>query len=89
MKTGSMPLDVRVIRLVVPVGAIVRQAIELVALSPYAGATANEIDWNEKVTMQGKIQKWVDHSISVTINLPADISVEAVESLSTWSIGIP
>ena len=53
----------------------------LVAESPYAGATANEIDWLEKVTMQGKIQKWVDHSISVTINLPADISVEAVESL--------
>ena len=62
---------------------------ELVALSPYAGATANEIDWNEKVTMQGKIQKWVDHSISVTINLPADISVEAVESLyrQAWHAG--
>lgn len=62
---------------------------ELVAASPYAGATANEIDWNEKVTMQGKIQKWVDHSISVTINLPADISVEAVESLyrQAWHAG--
>lgn len=62
---------------------------ELVAASPYAGATANEIDWHEKVTMQGKIQKWVDHSISVTINLPADISVEAVESLyrQAWHAG--
>ena len=54
---------------------------QLVARSPYAGATANEIDWLEKVNMQGKIQKWVDHSISVTINLPKDITVEAVESL--------
>ena len=61
----------------------------LVAESPYAGATANEIDWLEKVTMQGKIQKWVDHSISVTINLPADISVEAVERLyrQAWHAG--
>lgn len=61
----------------------------LVAASPYAGATANDIDWHEKVTMQGKIQKWVDHSISVTINLPADISVEAVESLyrQAWHAG--
>ena len=61
----------------------------LVAESPYAGATANEIDWLEKVTMQGKIQKLVDHSISVTINLPADISVEAVESLyrQAWHAG--
>lgn len=62
---------------------------ELVASSPYGGATANEIDWNEKVTMQGKIQKWVDHSISVTINLPSDITVEAVESLyrQAWHAG--
>ena len=61
----------------------------LVARSPYAGATANEIDWLEKVNMQGRIQKWVDHSISVTINLPSDISVEAVESLyrHAWHAG--
>ena len=61
----------------------------LVARSPYAGATANEIDWMEKVNMQGRIQKWVDHSISVTINLPKDISVEAVESLyrHAWHAG--
>ena len=62
---------------------------ELVARSPYAKATANDIDWHEKVSMQGQIQKWVDHSISVTINLPADISVEAVESLyrQAWHAG--
>ena len=61
----------------------------LVERSPYAGATANEIDWLEKVNMQGRIQKWVDHSISVTINLPSDISVEAVESLyrHAWHAG--
>ncbi len=62
---------------------------EIVAQSPYAGATANDIDWHEKVNMQGRIQRWVDHSISVTINLPADISVEAVESLyrQAWHAG--
>ncbi|MDE5661305.1 MAG: ribonucleoside-diphosphate reductase, adenosylcobalamin-dependent, partial [Muribaculaceae bacterium] len=62
---------------------------EIVAMSPYAGATANDIDWNEKVAMQGRIQKWVDHSISVTINLPADITVDAVESLyrQAWHAG--
>ncbi len=62
---------------------------ELVAKSPYAGATANEIDWHEKVKMQGKIQKWVDHSISVTINLPSDISVEEVDMLyrEAWHAG--
>lgn len=62
---------------------------ELVSRSPYAKATANDIDWHEKVSMQGQIQKWVDHSISVTINLPADISVEAVESLyrQAWHAG--
>lgn len=61
----------------------------LVANSPYAGATANEINWHEKVGMQGQIQKWVDHSISVTINLPADISVQEVESLyrEAWHAG--
>ena len=61
----------------------------LVAQSPYAKATANEIDWHEKVSMQGQIQKWVDHSISVTINLPSDISVEEVEKLyrEAWHAG--
>lgn len=62
---------------------------ELVAQSPYAGATANEIDWLEKVHMQGRIQKWVDHSISVTINLPADVSEEVVNRLylEAWKSG--
>lgn len=62
---------------------------ELVARSPYAGATANEIDWLEKVHMQGRIQKWVDHSISVTINLPADVSKEVVNALylEAWKSG--
>ena len=61
----------------------------LVARSPYAGATANDINWLEKVRMQGRIQKWVDHSISVTINLPADVSEEVVNSLyvEAWRSG--
>ncbi len=65
------------------------QLDELVARSPYAGATSNDIDWLEKVNMQGRIQKWVDHSISVTINLPADVSEELVNKLyvSAWRAG--
>lgn len=61
----------------------------LVAESPYAGATANEIDWLEKVHMQGAVQKWVDHSISVTINLPEDVSEETVAQLylEAWKSG--
>lgn len=61
----------------------------LVARSPYAGATSNDIDWLEKVKMQGRIQKWVDHSISVTINLPADVSEELVNRLyvEAWKSG--
>jgi len=61
----------------------------LVAKSPYAGASANEIDWLEKVNMQGAVQKWVDHSISVTINLPANISEETVNELyiRAWKAG--
>ena len=61
----------------------------LVARSPYAGATANDIDWLEKVHMQGRIQKWVDHSISVTINLPADVTEEVVNRLyvEAWKSG--
>jgi ribonucleoside-diphosphate reductase alpha chain len=45
---------------------------EIIAISPYAKATANDIDWVAKVRMQGAVQKWVDHSISVTVNVPAD-----------------
>lgn len=65
------------------------QLDELVNRSPYAGATANQIDWLEKVKMQGRIQKWVDHSISVTINLPADVSEEVVNRLyvEAWKAG--
>lgn len=62
---------------------------ELISKSPYAGATSNDIDWLEKVRMQGKIQKWVDHSISVTINLPSDVSEELVAELyaEAWRSG--
>lgn len=62
---------------------------ELVARSPYAGATANDIDWLEKVHMQGRIQKWVDHSISVTINLPSDVTEDVVNALylEAWKSG--
>ncbi len=65
------------------------QINNLVARSPYAGATANDIDWLEKVRMQGTIQKWVDHSISVTINLPSDVSEETVNQLylEAWRSG--
>ncbi|MDE6654124.1 MAG: adenosylcobalamin-dependent ribonucleoside-diphosphate reductase [Muribaculaceae bacterium] len=61
----------------------------MVAKSPYAGATANDIDWLEKVRMQGAIQKWVDHSISVTINLPSDVSEATVNRLylEAWKAG--
>ncbi|MCD8386689.1 MAG: adenosylcobalamin-dependent ribonucleoside-diphosphate reductase [Bacteroidales bacterium] len=62
---------------------------ELVAQSPYANASANDIDWLEKVRMQGAVQKWVDHSISVTINLPNDITEETVGQLylEAWKNG--
>ena len=62
---------------------------ELISKSPYAGATSNDIDWLEKVRMQGNIQKWVDHSISVTINLPSDVSEELVAQLyaEAWRSG--
>ena len=62
---------------------------ELVAKSPYYKATANDVDWLEKVQMQGAIQKWVDHSISVTINLPNDVSEELVGQLyeEAWRCG--
>ena len=62
---------------------------ELVQKSPYYKATANDVDWMEKVHMQGAIQKWVDHSISVTINLPNDVSEELVGKLyeEAWRSG--
>lgn len=62
---------------------------ELIAKSPYYKATSNDVDWLQKVKMQGRIQKWVDHSISVTINLPADVSEELVNKLyiEAWKSG--
>jgi ribonucleoside-diphosphate reductase alpha chain len=62
---------------------------ELVKVSPYFKATSNDVDWLAKVRMQGRIQKWVDHSISVTINLPSDAKEELVAELffEAWKSG--
>lgn len=62
---------------------------ELIAISPYYKATSNDIDWLSKVEMQGAIQKWVDHSISVTINIPNEATVELVNELyiKAWEVG--
>ena len=62
---------------------------ELVQKSPYYKATSNDVDWLMKVKMQGRIQKWVDHSISVTINLPSDVSEDLVNKLyiEAWKSG--
>ena len=62
---------------------------QLVARSPYYKATANDVDWLMKVRMQGAIQKWVDHSISVTVNLPADVDEALVNKLyvEAWRSG--
>jgi len=62
---------------------------EIIAKSPYYKATANDVDWVAKVKMQGAIQKWVDHSISVTINLPKDVKEELVSELylTAWKSG--
>ncbi|MCX7552448.1 adenosylcobalamin-dependent ribonucleoside-diphosphate reductase [Marinicella sp. S1101] len=61
----------------------------LVEQSPYHQATANDVDWLSKVQMQGAVQKWVDHSISVTINLPADVDENLVDKLymEAWKVG--
>ncbi|HKI88514.1 MAG TPA: adenosylcobalamin-dependent ribonucleoside-diphosphate reductase [Draconibacterium sp.] len=62
---------------------------KMVKKSPYYKATSNDVDWLAKVRMQGRIQKWVDHSISVTINLPADATQELVGNLyfQAWKNG--
>tara|TARA_B100000519_G_scaffold190715_2_gene190459 strand:+ start:2019 stop:4532 length:2514 start_codon:yes stop_codon:yes gene_type:complete len=62
---------------------------ELVAQSPYSGATANEIDWVAKVKMQAAAQKWVCHAISNTTNLPADVDIETVKDvyMTGWELG--
>ncbi len=61
----------------------------LVAQSPYYKATSNDVDWLRKVEMQGAIQKWVDHSISVTINLPSTATEDLVSALyiKAWEVG--
>ncbi|MBC3759524.1 adenosylcobalamin-dependent ribonucleoside-diphosphate reductase [Hyunsoonleella sp. SJ7] len=61
----------------------------LIQESPYYQATSNDVDWLSKVSMQGAIQKWVDHSISVTINLPNDVDEDLVGELyvKAWEVG--
>lgn len=65
------------------------QIDEIVSKSPYYKATSNDVDWLSKVRMQGRIQKWVDHSISVTINMPEDATEELVGKvyLEAWHSG--
>lgn len=62
---------------------------KIVEASPYYKATANDIDWVSKVEMQGAIQKWVDHSISVTVNLPNEVTEELVAKvyMTAWEHG--
>jgi ribonucleoside-diphosphate reductase alpha chain len=62
---------------------------ELIECSPYYKATAYEIDWVKKVQLQGSVQKWVDHSISVTVNVPADVSEQLVSNIykTAWECG--
>ena len=62
---------------------------DMIAHSPYYKATSNDVDWVQKVKMQGRIQRWVDHSISVTITLPNDVSEDPVDQLyvEAWRSG--
>jgi len=66
-----------------------RELIELIKKSPYHKATANDIDWVKKVEMQGAIQAWVDHSISVTVNVPRETPEELIEKIyfKAWESG--
>ena len=61
----------------------------IIAKSPYHGATANDVDWVEKVNLQGSVQKWIDHSISVTVNVPEECPEEMVSKiyLRGWESG--
>jgi ribonucleoside-diphosphate reductase alpha chain len=61
----------------------------IIEKSPYHRATANDVDWVQKVKMQGAIQKWVDHSISVTVNVPEDTTVDMVKKIyqTAWEVG--
>ena len=65
------------------------QLQEVIAKSPYNNATANCVNWVNKVKMQGAIQKWVDHSISVTVNIPKETSEEVVDKIyqTAWESG--
>ena len=65
------------------------QLVPIIEKSPYFKATANDIDWLAKVMMQGAIQKWVDHSISVTVNVPPETSEELISNiyLTAWKSG--
>lgn len=67
----------------------VDQINELVSKSPYHRATSADIDWVAKVKMQGSIQKWVDHSISVTVNLPNSVTEQLVAEVykTAWEVG--
>ncbi|MCD4736847.1 MAG: adenosylcobalamin-dependent ribonucleoside-diphosphate reductase [Bacteroidales bacterium] len=62
---------------------------EVIEKSPYHKATSNDVNWVEKVRMQGEVQKWIDHSISVTVNLPKDVSESVVSEvyLKAWQSG--
>ncbi|MBL4709457.1 MAG: adenosylcobalamin-dependent ribonucleoside-diphosphate reductase [Flavobacteriales bacterium] len=62
---------------------------KIIAKTPYYGATANDVNWLNKVKMQGAIQKWVDHSISVTVNIPEETSEELVSKIymTGWESG--
>lgn len=62
---------------------------KIIAKSPYYKATANDVDWVNKVKMQGAVQKWIDHSISVTVNVPNDCTEEMVSKiyLTGWETG--
>ncbi len=65
------------------------EVTKLIEKSPYHKATSNDVDWVSKVKMQGMIQKWVDHSISVTVNLPSNITEEMVAKVyqTAWESG--
>ena len=62
---------------------------EIVKKSPYSGAMANDVDWVSKVRMQGQVQKWVDHSISVTVNVPQNVNEELIADIyrTAWEVG--
>lgn len=66
-----------------------QEMASIIEKSPYHKATSNDVDWVEKVAMQGRIQKWVDHSISVTVNLPNEVTEELVAEvyMKAWRSG--